>query len=200
MARARPTILAFVATLVVLGASACSSSPGNGVRLGQHRNGSTQINAPTGIDTSTSGAAGLSAPIGFGTITVTVKTSDGREIDLCLWLADSADQHQRGLMFVTDPTLGGKSGMLFRFAEDTGVGFWMKNTLLPLSIAYIDSQGGVVSTADMDPCPAAATSCPSYPPASTYRYAIEVPRGSLADLGIEAGARVDVGQEGCHTS
>jgi hypothetical protein len=163
----------------------------------------TSDGMPTTIAPPTSDPASgseLVAPIGFGTVTVTVTAADGRKIELCLWLAETSEQHQRGLMFVVDPALGGKEGMLFRFPMDTGIGFWMKNTLLPLSIAYVDSEGSVVSIADMDPCPIEAARCPSYPPAGPYRYAIEVPRGRLSETGLGADARVEVGPEGCHTS
>lgn len=80
--------------------------------------------------------------------------------------------------------------MLFRFDAPESGGFWMKNTLLPLSIAYFDEDGLLVSTADMDPCPADVEDCPSYDAAAPYVLALEVPQGGLDELGIEPGSRL----------
>jgi uncharacterized protein len=130
---------------------------------------------------------------GFGEVEVRiVEGPDGEPIVLCVLVADTPDQRARGLMEVTD--LGGYDGMLFRFETDSDGGFWMKNTVLPLSIAYLDADGAVVSTADMDPCPPGTDRCPSYPADGPYRQALEVEQGGLAPLGLEAGspARLEV--------
>jgi uncharacterized membrane protein (UPF0127 family) len=92
-------------------------------------------------------------------------------------------------MTVTDPTLGGYDGMLFRSDSDTDESFWMRNTPMPLSIAYVGHTGTLVSTADMQPC-ADSPDCELYPPAGPYRLAIEVPQGKLGALGIAEGATV----------
>ena len=93
-------------------------------------------------------------------------------------------------MEVTD--LRGYSGMAFLYDEDSTGGFYMRNTPTPLSIAWIDAAGGLVSTADMAPCED-REGCPTYPPAGPYRTAIEVFQGGLDDLGITSGATVTVG-------
>jgi uncharacterized protein len=135
---------------------------------------------------------------GFEEITITVTTEDGRTLEWCLLLATTPETHQQGLMYVTDPSLGGYDGMLFRFETDSTGGFWMKNTRLPLSIAYLDADGAIVSTADMDPCPDGTERCPGYPADGPYRDAVEVVQGRLDDLGIEGEARVRVADEpGC---
>jgi uncharacterized membrane protein (UPF0127 family) len=100
-------------------------------------------------------------------------------------------------MEVTDPGLGGHAGMLFAFEGDSRGGFWMRNTRLPLSIAYLREDGTTVSTADMAPCPDSAPTCPTYDAAGPYRYAIEVPLGRLGQLGISETSRVEVLDEGC---
>ncbi len=105
----------------------------------------------------------------------------------CALLAETPAQQARGLMERRD--LAGYDGMLFRFPSDTETGFWMKDTPLPLSIAYFDADGQFVSTADMAPC-IHQPSCPSYPAARPYRYALEVPQGALPRLGIGPGARL----------
>ncbi|HEV7722688.1 MAG TPA: DUF192 domain-containing protein [Iamia sp.] len=130
---------------------------------------------------------------GFGEIEVRiVEGPDGEPIVICVLVAETPAQRQRGLMEVTD--LGGYDGMLFRFPADSDGGFWMKDTVLPLSIAYLDADGAVVSTADMDPCPPGTDRCPSYPADDPYRMALEVEQGGLAPLALEEGgsARLEV--------
>lgn len=117
---------------------------------------------------------------------------DGEARLFCVLAARSIEQRQRGLMTVTDPTLGGYDGMLFEFDADVTGGFWMRNTPMPLSIAYLDADGAVVATADMSPCQD-SPDCPGYPPAAAYRRALEVPQGRLDDLGLASGARLEVG-------
>jgi uncharacterized membrane protein (UPF0127 family) len=134
---------------------------------------------------------------GFEEVTVTVVTEDGRTFEWCLLLAETPQSQQQGLMHVTDPALGGYDGMLFLFSADGTGGFWMRNTRLPLSIAYLDGEGAIVSTHDMEPCPDTTERCPSYPPGGSYRMAIEVVQGRLAELGIEGDARVTVGEKRC---
>ena len=63
---------------------------------------------------------------------------------------------------------------------------------MPLSIAWISDDGSVVSISDMDPCED-ERGCPAYAPSGPYRYAIEVPQGTLDDLGITETSRVQVG-------
>lgn len=135
---------------------------------------------------------------GFGEVEVRiVEGPDGEPIVICVLVADTPEQRARGLMGVTD--LGGYDGMLFRFEDDADGGFWMKDTLLPLSIAYLDAAGAVVSTADMDPCPEGTARCPSYAAAGPYRMALEVPQGGLDALGLTEGspARLEVTGETC---
>jgi uncharacterized membrane protein (UPF0127 family) len=108
----------------------------------------------------------------------------------CALLAETAAQQELGLMNRTD--VGGYDGMLFRFPTDTTVAFYMKDTPLPLSIAFFDGSGQFVSTADMAPCIHQAT-CPTYGAARPYRWALEVPQGALPRLGIAPGTRLVAG-------
>ena len=108
----------------------------------------------------------------------------------CALLAETADQRERGLMAAR--SLDGYDAMIFRFEADTSGGFWMKDTPLPLSIAWFTSAGELVGQADMDPC-LGTPSCPTYRPPGPYRLALEVPRGGLAALGVGPGTRLVVG-------
>jgi hypothetical protein len=133
-------------------------------------------------------SSGRTPLAGFGETRVTVQTPTG-SLSWCMLLAATQAQQNRGLMQVTDATLGGYDGMLFRFSSDTKDSFYMRNTPMPLSIAFIDSSGKLVSTTDMAPCED-RDGCPLYNAAGPYRIAIEVPQGRLGRLGIEPGATV----------
>jgi uncharacterized protein len=85
-------------------------------------------------------------------------------------LALTSAQRQRGLMFRRKAP---KDGMLFVFSTPTTGGFWMKNTLVPLTIVFFDSRGKRVRKLQMTPCRTA--SCQVYDPGRTYRFALELP-------------------------
>ena len=141
--------------------------------------------------TPTAPAAGDVAPSGFTAVKVRIVAPDGTVVERCVLVADSDVLRRRGLMGVTDPALGGIGAMLFVFDDDTTSGFWMKDTLVPLSIAFADQQGTVTSTADMQPCPVGTDPCPVTRPPEAYRVAIEVPLGALGELGLRPGARIE---------
>lgn len=174
--------LAGLAAFLVLVLAGCSSD----------RSASS---VPTGEATTTTRATVVSgrAPEGFAPVTLVVTAPDGSVREWCVWLADTAALRAQGLMDVTDPGLGGASAMVFAFPADTTAGFWMKDTLLPLSIAWFAVDGSFVSAADMDPCPAGVEPCPSTSPGARYRYAIEVAQGGLQSLGLVAGSSVALG-------
>ena len=130
--------------------------------------------------TSPSTAGTGDGPTGFDTVLVRISAPDGTTCERCLWLADDREDRARGLMDVTD--LGGLDGMAFRYDDPDRRTFWMKNTLLPLSIAFVGEDGRVVGTADMAPC--VADPCPSYGPDEPFVVAIEVEQGRLTELGI----------------
>lgn len=99
-------------------------------------------------------------------------------------VAHTPTERARGLMERTQ--LAANGGMLFVFETADRHCFWMRNTPLPLSIAFIDESGRIVSVADMQPhsetlhCPPAA-----------IRYALEVEQGGFRQRNIAPGARVD---------
>ncbi len=103
---------------------------------------------------------------------------DGAE--LLVAVADTPELRRQGLMNLDD--LGDLDGMLFIFPEDTTTGFWMKNTLIPLDIAFFTPDGAVVDRFEMEPC--ITESCPTYRPSGAYRFALEMPAGSMP-IGIE---------------
>lgn len=126
---------------------------------------------------------------GFGEVAFRVASGP----ELCALLARTQQQQAQGLMKRTD--LAGHVGMLFVFATDTNETFYMRNTPMPLSIAWFDSQGHFVSSTDMAPC-ADKSDCPTYAAARAYRYALEVPQRGLSGLGIGPSSTITVGA-GC---
>lgn len=128
---------------------------------------------------------------GFDEIAITVAPEGGGSLlSWCLLAALHASQRERGLMGVTD--LQGFSGMAFVYDTDVQSPFWMRNTPTPLSIAWLEADGTVVSIADMAPCDD-RDDCPIYGATRPYRMAIEVFQGQLPALGITPGAKVTVG-------
>ena len=77
-------------------------------------------------------------------------------------------------------------GMLFVFDHASPQSFWMMNTHIPLSIAFIDERGAIINIADMKPL----TTDP-HPSAAPAKYALEMNQGWFAKRGIKAGARID---------
>jgi len=93
-------------------------------------------------------------------------------------------QRAQGLMYRKDLKDG--EGMLFIFEQDQILSFWMKNTLIPLSIAYIASDGRIIEIYDMEP----GNLNPVYSSRSV-RYALEVPQGWFGRAGLGPGDRLD---------
>jgi uncharacterized membrane protein (UPF0127 family) len=92
-------------------------------------------------------------------------------------------QQATGMMFRKD--MGANEGMLFVNEQAGQRCFWMRNTLLPLSIAFIDDDGSVVNIADMAPR-SEASHCSAKP----VRFALEMRQGWFAKRGIGAGFKL----------
>jgi hypothetical protein len=114
---------------------------------------------------------------------VTLRGPQGEALPLVVEIADDHAERARGLMFRTE--LARDRGMLFLFAEEQILSFWMKNTLIPLDIIFFDREGRFISAATMAPC--RADPCPSYPSEGKASMALEVAEGFVAEQGIGAG-------------
>jgi uncharacterized protein len=101
-------------------------------------------------------------------------------------VADRSELRRRGLMEVSD--LGELDGMLFVMDETVNSAFTMRNTLIPLHIAFFAESGELVDVLEMTPC--VEEPCPSYRPAGRYRYALEVPLGGFD--GLDPTARISI--------
>jgi uncharacterized membrane protein (UPF0127 family) len=106
---------------------------------------------------------------------------DNEKISLSLELATTDSEHTYGLMY--RDSIQGDSGMLFVFSNDSYRNFWMKNTKIPLSIAYIDSKGKIMEIYDMKPFDTSIT----YPSKYMCRYALEVNKGWFKKFKIRPG-------------
>jgi uncharacterized protein len=98
-------------------------------------------------------------------------------------VADDPDERALGLMY--RDSLGADAGMLFVYSDEAPRSFWMKNTRIPLSIAFISADGHVVRLADMQPLD--RSSVPSGKPAS---YALEMNQGWFTAHGVQVGDAV----------
>jgi uncharacterized membrane protein (UPF0127 family) len=98
-------------------------------------------------------------------------------------VAESPNELQTGLMYRRE--MGTNEGMLFVFPQDSTQCFWMKNTLLPLSAAFVSLDGTVVNIADMKP-QTEDSHCSTKP----VRYVLEMNQGWFAKRGIKAGAKL----------
>jgi uncharacterized membrane protein (UPF0127 family) len=127
-------------------------------------------------------------PEGFGRVKAQVTKSDGTVCDLCLWLADNADRRRLGLMFVTH--LGPADGMAFAYGRPGSTTFSMKETLLPLSIAFYDVAGRYQDAFDMEPC--VTEDCQRYQTPDDFLVAIEAHQGTLGELGLEPGSTLEL--------
>jgi uncharacterized protein len=99
-------------------------------------------------------------------------------------VANTPAARSTGLMW--RQTMGQNDGMLFVFEVASPQCFWMKNTLLPLSIAFIDDKGVVVNIADMKPMDET-----SHCSAKPVRFALEMHQGWFAKRGIKAGTTLN---------
>ena len=117
--------------------------------------------------------------------TAVVDTGE-RRVRVSVEVADEPDEWQTGLMHRR--SLARNAGMIFVFPQPIRGGFWMKNTLIPLSIAFFDRQGRIVRIMVMTPC--RADPCPTYDPRVAYKGALEVNRGAFGRWGVRRGDRV----------
>ena len=104
-------------------------------------------------------------------------------------LASTPPQREIGLMFRS--VMPANDGMLFVFEQPSQQCFWMKNTLIPLSIAFIGDDGSVVNIDDMKP-----QTLDSHCSARPVRFVLEMNEGWFAKRGIKAGSRLRGGPFG----
>jgi hypothetical protein len=98
-------------------------------------------------------------------------------------LANTPQTRQNGLMFRRQ--LASSSGMIFVFPDPQRVSMWMKNTLIPLSVAFLDAEGRILNIEDMEP-----HSEQSHSSTGFAKYALEMNQGWFAERAIREGDQV----------
>jgi len=115
---------------------------------------------------------------------ITIESAAGK-VTITVEIAKTRAQQQQGLMFRKELKDG--DGMLFIHERDEPLSFWMKDTLIPLSLAYIASDGRIVEIYDMEP-----GNLNSVRSSRSVRYALEVPQGWFSRAGIKPGDKLDL--------
>jgi hypothetical protein len=125
----------------------------------------------------------------LGTVDLTLKGKLFR-----VWIADHEAEWERGLMFIKPEELaplpdGTQRGMLFVYPYERRLNYWMKNTIVPLDIAYLTSDGVVLNSYTMTPLDERPFQYPSSGPA---RFALEINANVLSTLGVRGGDRIEI--------
>ncbi len=102
-------------------------------------------------------------------------------------IADTPERHLRGLMFRTQ--IKDDYAMLFVFAEEEIRSFWMKNTLIPLDIIYLNSDKQIVDMYGSVP-PCKTDPCPGYESALPARFVVEINGGLAKKLNLKIGDKI----------
>lgn len=121
---------------------------------------------------------------------LTISRASGGEVSLEVEVADEPDEMSQGLMF--RESLGEGCGMIFAYPDERRLSFWMRNTLIPLSIAYANSEGEIVDLQDME---ALDDEPPSYVSAEPAQYAVEANVGFFEENGVAVGDTISLSPE-----
>ena len=120
------------------------------------------------------------------TCRIKLTSDNGAKISINVEIADNDELRNRGLMFRNE--LPSEKGMLFVFPDSKKRAFWMKNTYIPLDIAYIDSRGIINEIYTMKPLDYSII----YNSIKPARYALEVNAGWFKKNNISAGAKIEL--------
>lgn len=118
---------------------------------------------------------------------LSIRTDDGT-VSLDVQVSDTPAERKTGLM--GRESLSPYDGMVFVWEEPVATTFWMKDTMIPLSIAFWDERGRIISILDMDPC--TEDPCPTYGPDQPFVGAVEVARGAFERHGVVLGDTVEL--------
>ena len=144
-----------------------------------------QKSEPSSEASSEASATSTTTPESLRRSSVSITNTEGEMVVVRVEVATTTAEKQRGLMGRT--ALSEDAGMLFVFDREQQLSFWMKDTLIPLSIAYINDSGRIVDIQDMQPLD--ETPHLSAEPA---KYALEVNQGFFNEHGVEVGNKVSL--------
>jgi uncharacterized membrane protein (UPF0127 family) len=169
------------AAFMIAGCSTSSAGAAHGA--GRPASGSSSVTAPA---LSTPSATVSQAVAGaLPAVTFTPHADD--PVTMFVEIADTPDKQEYGLMNRT--SMPDDRGMIFMFSREVDIPFWMKDTLIDLSIAFIDSSGVIVDMQEMQ-----AMTLNNHVPAKPYQYAIEANAAWYSRHGIAAGDFADISQ------
>ena len=177
----RPWRILFFIALLMIGVPGCAADAATPSHVSQ-----SNPRAPVVQQAPATPAASMLPPAETLPI-VTFYPAGNATYQLHVLIADTLEEQETGLMNVA--AMPDNVGELFIFPSDTITPFYMKDTLIPLSIAWIDDNGIIVDIQDMQP-----ETLDLHYPAHQYRYAIEVNQGWYAVRGINVGDYVDLTQ------
>ena len=129
----------------------------------------------------------LAAALSFSQGTAVIRTAD-RALHVRIEIAATPAQQEQGLS--DRRTLAPNAGMAFLWTSNVRETFWMKDTSIPLSIAFWGKRGRILRILDMAPC--RRDPCRVYDPQVSFRGALEVNRGAFARWGVHRGDLVTI--------
>jgi uncharacterized membrane protein (UPF0127 family) len=171
-------------------AGCSNSSAGAAGAAGRSASGSRSVTAPAQVAPS----ATVSQAVAGALPAVTFRPQADDSVGMFVEIADTPDKQEYGLMNRT--SMPDDRGMIFMFSREVAIPFWMKDTLIDLSIAFIDSNGVIVDIQEMKVEPPGTPDklFPNYYPAKPYQYAIEANAAWYSRHGIAVGDFADVSQ------
>jgi len=125
------------------------------------------------------------APHKLKTAVLSITRPDSSPVEITVEIARTEQERAQGLMY--RKKLPDGQGMIFIFERDEQLSFWMKNTVIPLSIAFIASDGRITEIKDMQPL-----DLNSVTSSRSVRYALETPQGWFNRAGVKPGDVVEM--------
>ena len=147
---------------------------------------SIPITTPTPIPSPPSSIPTPTLPLDPNTVEFPATCIEGKCVHV--QVAQTEAEKQRGLMGVT--FLADTEGMLFVWDEENIYPFWMKDTLIPLDMVWINAQYQVVDITTMQPC--TTPTCPVYSPAANAQYVLETRAGLMEEWNVVVGQSVQL--------
>lgn len=133
----------------------------------------------------------VATPAGCPAAASSVRFGAGTELHVRI--ADDDASRATGLMGVED--LPADEGMAFVWDQPTTSTFWMKDTLIPLAVAFVDERGAVITVREMVPC--TVEPCRTYAARGPYTMAVEANGGWFADHAVDVGDEAVLSVAGC---
>jgi len=119
------------------------------------------------------------------TTVLTIQRADSTPVEITVEMARTDEEKAQGLMH--RKKLPDGQGMIFIYDRDQQMSFWMKNTVIPLSIAFIASDGRIIEIRDMQPLDLSAVKS-----SRSVRYALETPQGWFDRAGVKPGDYINI--------